>query len=228
MLGFIRTSDTSQNGLRCPCTPHPAFYPRISWLRRVQIVWLQWSSQPWPTLWTSHSRVTGPCPVRALRYYLDRTSDIRQNKELVFVSFKKGFDKDISPATISSWIKQTVILCYELSDQEALTLHQVKAHDVGPLLLRRPSSRGVSLEQILSACHWKFHNTFTQFYLKDVAWADTELFHLGPVVAAQQVHHHHVKNEEICKYVYMYKALQLYIYKKKPTCFLWEVYFLWD
>ena len=41
----------------------------------------------------------------------------------------------------------------------------------------------------LSACHWKSHNTFTQFYLKDVAWADSELFHLGPVVAAQQVHH---------------------------------------
>ena len=54
------------------------------------------------------------CPVRALHYYLDRTADLRQNKELVFVSFKKGFDKDIPPATISSWIKQTVILCYEL------------------------------------------------------------------------------------------------------------------
>ena len=63
------------------------------------------------------------CPVRALRYYLNRTSDLRQNKELVFVSFKKGFDKDISLVTISVWIKQTVILCYELSDQEALTLH---------------------------------------------------------------------------------------------------------
>ena len=63
------------------------------------------------------------CPVRAVRYYLDRTADLRQNKELVFVSFKKGFDKDISPATISSWIKQTVVLCYELSDQEALTFH---------------------------------------------------------------------------------------------------------
>ena len=70
------------------------------------------------------------CPVRALRYYVDRTSDLRQNKEVVFVSFTKGFDKDISPSTISSWIKQTVILCYELSDQEAHTLHQVKAHDV--------------------------------------------------------------------------------------------------
>ena len=129
------------------------------------------------------------CPVRALRYYLDRTSDLRQNKELVFVSFKKGFDKDISPATISSWIKQTVILCYELSDQEALTLHQVKAHDVRAFAASKAFQSGISLEQILSACHWKSHNTFTQFYLKDVAWADSELFHLGPVVAAQQVHH---------------------------------------
>ena len=129
------------------------------------------------------------CPVRALRYYLDRTSDLRQNKELVFVSFKKGFDRDISPATISSWIKQTVILCYELSDQEALTLHQVKAHDVRAFAASKAFQSGISLDQILSACHWKSHNTFTQFYLKDVAWADSELFHLGPVVAAQQVHH---------------------------------------
>ena len=33
------------------------------------------------------------CPVIALHYYLDRTSDLRQNKEVGFVSFKKGFDK---------------------------------------------------------------------------------------------------------------------------------------
>ena len=129
------------------------------------------------------------CPVRALRYYLDRTTALRQNKELVFVSFKKGFDKDISPATISSWIKQTVILCYELSDQEALSLHQVKAHDVRAFAASKAFQSGISLDQILSACHWKSHNTFTQFYLNDVAWADSELFHLGPVVAAQQVHH---------------------------------------
>ena len=58
-----------------------------------------------PTLDRSLKSDRSLCPVRALRYYLDRTSDIRQGKELVFVSFKKGFDKDISPATISSWIK---------------------------------------------------------------------------------------------------------------------------
>ena len=140
-----------------------------------------------PTLDESLKGDRSLCPVRALRYYLDRTSDLRQNKELVFVSSKKGFDKDISPATISSWLKRTVILCYELCDQEALTLHQVKAHDVRAFAVSKAFQSRVSLEQILSACHWKSHNTFTQFYLKDVAWADTELFHLGPVVATQQV-----------------------------------------
>ena len=39
------------------------------------------------------------------------------------------------------------------------------------------------LDQFLSACYWKFHNTFTQFYLKVVAWVDSELFHLGPDLA---------------------------------------------
>ena len=141
-----------------------------------------------PTLDKSLKSDRSLCPVRALRYYLDRTSDLRQSKELVFVSFKKGFDKDISPATISSWIKQTVILCYELSDQQAHTLHQVKAHDVRAFAASKAFQSGISLEQILAACHWKSHNTFTQFYLKDVAWADSELYHLGPVVAAQQIH----------------------------------------
>ena len=142
-----------------------------------------------PTLDRSLREDRTLCPVRALRYYTDGTSHLRQNKELVFVSFKKGFDKDISPSTISSWIKQTVVFCYEQSDQEAQNLHRVKAHDVRAFAASKAFHSGMSLEQLLSACHWKSHNTFTQFYLKDVAWADSEQFHLGPVVAAQQIHH---------------------------------------
>ena len=106
-----------------------------------------------PTLDKSLKSDRSLCPVRALRYYLDRTSDLRQNKELVFASFKKGFDKDISTATISSWIKQTVILCYQLSDHQAHTLHQVKAHDVRAFAASKAFQSGVSLEQILAAYH---------------------------------------------------------------------------
>ena len=34
------------------------------------------------------------CPVRALRYYLDRTKDLRGSRSLLFISFKKGHTSD--------------------------------------------------------------------------------------------------------------------------------------
>ena len=54
------------------------------------------------------------------------------------------------------------------------------------LAASRAFQGGVSVEQIMTACHWKSHNTFTNFYLKDLAMADREYLYLGPVVAAQQ------------------------------------------
>ena len=89
------------------------------------------------------------CPVRALRYYLDKTKDLRSGKQLVFVSFKKNFNKDIAPATISSWIKQTILLCYQLSNEDAQQLHQVRAHDVRAFAASKAFQGGVSLDQIL-------------------------------------------------------------------------------
>ena len=90
-------------------------------------------------------------PVRALRYYLDRSSGRRRRW---FLSpLRKVSTKDISPASIFSWIKKTVILCYELSDQEAHSLHQVKAHDVRAFAAPKVFQSGVSSDPIFSACH---------------------------------------------------------------------------
>ena len=152
MLGKTEILDTNPTGQRCPCTHHPAFSPRISWPKRVQTVWPQgFITALAPTLDRSLKSDRSLCPVRTLHYYLDRTSG--RIRRWFFVSFKKGFDKDISPATISSWIKQTMILCYELSDQEAHILHQVKAHDVRAFAASKVFQSGVSLDPILSACH---------------------------------------------------------------------------
>ena len=49
------------------------------------------------------------CPVRALRYYLDRTKDLRGSRSVLFISFKKGHTSDVRPATLSSWLKQTLL-----------------------------------------------------------------------------------------------------------------------
>ena len=40
----------------------------------------------------------------------------------------------------------------------------------------------------MQACHWKAHNTFTNFYLKYLNWSDNDNnMYMGPVVVAQQV-----------------------------------------
>ena len=66
---------------------------------------------------------------------------------------------------------------------------QVKAHDIRSMSASLAFKGRVSLEQVLGSCFWKSHNTFTTFYLKDVAWQSTDQsdFKLGPVVSAQHV-----------------------------------------
>ena len=126
------------------------------------------------------------CPARALMFYLDRTKYLRGSRSLLFISFKKGHTSDIRPATLSSWLKQTILLCYKQADQQPLDL--VKAHDIRAFAASKAFYGGVSVDQIMQACHWKAHNTFTNFYLKDLTWSDTDNdMYLGPVVAAQQV-----------------------------------------
>ena len=119
------------------------------------------------------------CLVQALRYYLDRTKDLRGSRSLLFNSFKKGHTSDIRPFTLSSWLKQTILLCYKQADQQALDLVQVKAHDIWAFMASKAFYGAVSLDQI---------NTFTNFYLKYLTWSDNNNnMYLGPVVAAQQV-----------------------------------------
>ena len=70
---------------------------------------------------------------------------------------------DIRPATLSSWLKQTILLCYKHADQQALDLVQVKAHDIRAFGASKAFYCGVLVDQIMQACHWKAHNTFTNF-----------------------------------------------------------------
>ena len=119
---------------------------------------------------------------------MDRTKDLRGSRSLPFISFKIGHTSNIRPATLSSWLKQTILLCYQQADQQALDLVQVTAHDIRAFAASKAFYGGVLVDQIMQACHWKPHNTFTNFYLKDLTWSDKDnnMF-LGPVVAIQQV-----------------------------------------
>ena len=111
-----------------------------------------------PTLRISNSRLLRLCTQSepcATIWIGPQTSS--RTRRLSLSPSRKASTNISPPVTISSWIKQTVILCYKLSDQEALTLQQVKAHDVRVFATSKGFQSGVSLEQLLSTCHWKSH-----------------------------------------------------------------------
>lgn len=129
------------------------------------------------------------CPVRALKFYLDRVKEFRNNKEKVFISYQKNHVGEVVKSTISSWIKKTVMCCYSSAqkDKEIQQLYRVGAHD-----LRRFSSswafeKNTAMEDIMAACQWKSHNTFTNFYLKDLTYIRDQLMELGPLSVTSTV-----------------------------------------
>ena len=127
------------------------------------------------------------CPVRAIKYYLKMTKENRGTRRKLFLAYKAGWntDKEIHPNTISSWIKKVILMAYEATSEEDRKLMKVTAHQVRGMAASWALQRNVAVEDIMAACSWKSHNTFTQYYLKDLALISEKMYHLGPVIVAQ-------------------------------------------
>ena len=150
MLGKTGILDTNPIGQRCPRIHYPAFYPRISWPRGSRQCGPSGYNSPGLHLWI------GPSSLLVPPFRLEHCATIWMGPQTSsrirrwFLSPLRKVSTKTS-ASISSWIKQTVILCYELS--EAHSLHQVKTHDVRAFAAPKVFQSGVSLDSILSACH---------------------------------------------------------------------------
>ena len=81
------------------------------------------------------SQSVSPVTIPALTTIVDR--QFKEDRTLC-----PTHTSDIRPATLSSWLKQTILLCYKQADQQALDLVQVKAHDIRPSRPLRPFTVG--------------------------------------------------------------------------------------
>ena len=125
------------------------------------------------------------CPVRALRHYLSRTSDLRHGRSLLLVSLLKSKQ---AAQTISNWIKDLILFTLKNCSTDNASLHGVKAHDVRAQAPSWSFRGGVPLLDIMGSCTWKNHSTFTSFYFRDVSLKNLEdSYRLGDIVAAQRV-----------------------------------------
>ena len=59
---------------------------------------------------------------------------------------KLNISQSIRPATLSSWLKQTILLCYKQADHQALDLVQVKVHDIRAFAASKAFHGGVSVD----------------------------------------------------------------------------------
>ena len=131
----------------------------------------------------------GLCPVRAIKIYLDRTKDLREDRQLLFVSYKAGHKGDIHKNTISSWIRKLLYWVYSSAPEDAIKLSSARTHEVRALASSMAFRGSMELEEVLKACTWKSSNTFATHYLRDVSSFEEDLHSLGPLVAAQSIVH---------------------------------------
>jgi hypothetical protein len=127
------------------------------------------------------------CPVRALQAYLQRTAPIRDGRKRLFIAHKKGFTKDIAPSTISSWLCDTVKVCYAMAPPAVAAEFKVTGHQVRGMSASWAFAKRASVNDIMSAASWKSHTTFTNFYLRDVTNITADMLQLGPLVVAQLI-----------------------------------------
>ena len=102
------------------------------------------------------------CPVRALRWYLDKVKSKRTSSSL-FVTQIEPF-KAASKATIARWL----VDCIKSAGNEALLSDHVHAHDTRAISTSWALFNGATLSEIQSAAYWSTPNTFISCYLKDI------------------------------------------------------------
>ena len=102
------------------------------------------------------------CPVRALNWYLKKTSQVRQSDHL-FITTIAPFQA-ASKDTISKWIIRLI--------SPHSKGHKVRAHDVRGQAASKALFAGVPLGDILKAAAWKTPTTFVSCYLTNTLTAE--------------------------------------------------------
>ena len=102
------------------------------------------------------------CPVRALKWYVNRTEKGRTSSSL-FVAPVAPFG-----AVSSTILSKCLVECIKMAGPEAIFSDKVRAHDTKALSTFRALFIGASVTDIVKAAYWWNANTYIAWYLKDV------------------------------------------------------------
>ena len=108
------------------------------------------------------------CPVRALKFYIQKTRTVRGNCNQLFVKLVEPHN-GVKPSTFASWIVQTIKSAY--TDRGAPG--GIHAHDVRGVSASWAKFNNTPLVEVLEAAAWKTSSTFISCYVKDIQAAES-------------------------------------------------------
>ena len=104
------------------------------------------------------------CPLAALNEYLDRTQNLRNGEQCLFVSYVKPH-RAVSRDTIFRWTKSVLV-------SSGIDSHMFSAHSTRAAAASRAMQKDVPLDVILAQVGWRSAEPFWKFYENPVTPAN--------------------------------------------------------
>jgi integrase len=122
------------------------------------------------------------CPIRALRVYLERTANIRDKSDRLFVPVSERSSGILSQHSLKSHLLAAIETSYRAVDENIPADFSLRVHDLRKHSFSLASAAGVSMEAILAAGRWRRSSTFTDYYLHSSPVGLDEWFTLFHVI----------------------------------------------
>ncbi len=123
------------------------------------------------------------CPVRAIKWYLDRTQTVRGQIAQLFVTTCKPY-RPAAKATIAGWLVEAISKAGAVRGETNPTAHSTRA-----ISSSWAFSHGLSLKEIVNTVSWRTHSTFVSTYLRDLGPCSDQAHYAGTVLRAASHSH---------------------------------------
>ena len=119
------------------------------------------------------------CPVRALRFYLDRTISLSPLRHRLFVSPRRP-SRSMSKNAVSFFLREVI----HAAGASRPEVGSFRAHEVCSVSTSVAFHRNWSVSSVLESATWSSSSVFSSFYLRDIQHEYDGMLSLGPFVAA--------------------------------------------
>ena len=127
------------------------------------------------------------CPVRALKEYVKRTSELTQlGVNRLFVS-PRCPTKPASKNALTFLIKSVIKEAHTDLRPDLIPILKVKSHELRAVSTSVAFTYNLSLNSVMQAAQWRCNSVFASHYLKEVAFVYNDCRTLGPLLVAGTV-----------------------------------------